>query len=98
MTWPANMVVARLILLVYAAMALMFEWWYLGTWYWLPKASLKRLFGWVLMFASIIVVPLSAYREFARRDAIGLTILLINGIACIALLFYQIRKPKVANM
>jgi hypothetical protein len=40
-----NVVFARLILLVYAAVALTFEWWYLGTWYWLPKASLKRLFG-----------------------------------------------------
>lgn len=95
MIWPANVVLARLILLVYAALALTFEWWYLGTWYWLPKASLKRLFGWALMLASIIVVPLGAYREFARRDAIGLTILFINGIAFITLLFYRIRKPKV---
>jgi len=96
MIWPANLVLARLILLGYAAVALTYGWWYLGTWYWLPKASFKRLFGWALMFASIIIVPLSAYREFGRRDDIGLAIILVYAIAFIAILFYRIRKPRAS--
>jgi len=87
------MVLARSILLAYAALALTFEWWYLGTWYRLPT-SLKRLLGWALMLASIIVVPLNAYREFAHADAIGLSIIFINGVASITILFYRIRREK----
>jgi hypothetical protein len=94
MIWPDNVVLARVILLVYAAMALTFEWWYLGSWYWLPKTSLKRLSGWALMLASILVLPLKFYREFAYRDAIGVTILFFTGIAFLAILFYRIRQSK----
>jgi hypothetical protein len=96
MIWPVNVVLARSILLGYVAVALTYGWWYLGTWYWLPKASFKRLFGWALMLASIVVVPISAYREFARRDDIGFTILLVYAVAFIAIMFYRIRRPKAA--
>jgi hypothetical protein len=92
--WPTDLVLARLLLLGYVVLALTYGWWYLGTWYWLSKASFKRLFGWALMLASIIVVPISAYRQFARRDDIGFITLLIYTITFIAVVFGRIKGPK----
>jgi hypothetical protein len=97
MPWPDNAALARAILLLYETAQLIFLWWYLGTWYWLPTASVKRLFGWVVVMASFLVLPLKVYPEAAHgihRDSILVILLFFDGIALLGILFYRIRRRK----
>jgi hypothetical protein len=97
MPWPDDAALARGMLLLYVTAQLTFVWWYLGTWYWLPTASVKRLFGWVVVIASFLVLPLKVYREAAHgthKDSILVVLLFFDGIVLLGILFYRISRKK----
>jgi hypothetical protein len=95
MDWPDKVSLTRALLLLYATLQLTFAWWYFGTWFWLPKGSLKRLVGWAFLFASVLALPLKVWPEVAHgihRDEISQTIIFAAGIALIATMFYRIKS------
>ncbi len=94
MTTSDTVLLTRGVLILYAAAQLTFEWWYFRAWYWLPKTSPKRLFGWPVLLASVLAIPLAVYPNVSgvHRDNLSLAILFGQMVAVIATLVLNLKR------
>ena len=94
MLWPEDPNVARLIALALAPVQWGMAWWYLRYWDLFPKMSIKRLVPWCLVFLLNVVIPVAIYRANSAAmypDIVVSTIVFVDGIVFIVLLFFMLR-------
>lgn len=94
-SWPDDVWLTRGVVVVLSALQLLYSWWYLRDWYWLPKASPRRLIGWVIMFVTLLIFPLIIYPANAHTthpDVLVSGVLAVEVLAFLALLLTMIRR------
>jgi hypothetical protein len=98
MTW-ADVLSSRVPVLLSAMVSLMFGYWYLKGWFWLPKPSPRRLGGLALMAILGVCIPVSLYRASAgggHRDFVA-RVIVIHCVVLMAMFLYQAKRKSAAE-
>ncbi len=94
-----DVISSRPAVLISVLVSLIFAYWYLKGWFWLPKSSLRRLGGLALMAIFSVCIPVVIYRASAgreHRDFIA-GALMLHAIVLIGMFLYEAKKKSVAE-